>query len=724
MGCTVSPSLIFGAAGVGMLVLFVGGGVLLVTESKGCVAISRPAQLVADSNMLAKRLRDEARVVRDAALGLAAMLEGASGEGEEVPSSVIKAHSAWYCEKHDKHIDSVGVRGWMGDHDPSYYVINAVYRLHGGCVHALYTANDTQCVEPFPCVTVTPVGNQSTSHPSHLSDSEGLHDFLRMSGVVGRRGVWDAAFGESPWPSLRYVAMLPLPFPSDFTAAPFATVAHDLWHRVVHETPLHDASAVVVLDGQVLAGYLTEGCNGTCTLGDMGSAVQGVVEALAGAPPGESNMVGGHWAIKQHVIPSIGLTLLAFGPAVTCGTSQHTLIVIVAQAAAVLAVGFCVFAVGRGLVQPQLQAMHGAVRHLEVLDLDSAESTLRTALASPVQVKELRSLGFGLLHGVEALREYKAFIPRTLWGTDAMDGDTSSDDPSRSSKSPRTVSTRESGISEPVKRFSSNDILRDAKKISLRCALSSSRAVLMVVRFPFPGSTLSTDYLASNIELLEDLASKHNGVAHSIYSLDCCELAVSWNTSRRCTIAPKRVVGAAAYLHNSCSSIAVSLTEMTTRHGNIGTATMRGFVLIPKDASFRYYSLCATSLLSAVGSSVIVVNKELADSVSSAFRVILLGAMVSSGPTLERVYVLGEEKTEQNEEWMYCLNQQDFDGISSAVEAVLTGGDSPRRATRELAVSAPYLSPVESLLLSKLSASRDLSNFVYDFTAKPCPFSP
>ena len=645
-------------------------------------------------------------------------------------------------------IESSGIRGFTKNRTAGDQVYETVWherRITGeyDWLHATYdpSNNNTECGTAFPCVVAYTI--DPTSNPSPLlvniynySDA-GRVDYAwdLRNGDLGDTGslfvgpwVWFAADGN-PYVYMSYHMMVPAynaPFFSDtmyFTVT--LSIVADPWVDMMKEYRT-EADVLILqldkhLDSTVLAGNIPgitaqPGCStsqnsftASC-LRTVGQLEQKYIDLIFEAQSTPNDLLvrtNGHWLIKTRIHKlhpsSEGLKdiyMLWMRPTSTVEAEMdHALHLLIAFVVGVFLFDFMIGLLEVFLIAVPMREVEQSFIALQRMDLDKAESDVE-AIGSclPIEMSELFSLRKGVLFAIQSLREYKAYLPQTLF----VEEDVESESNTSGTEVSHTQQSKQSQQSSS----------RAQSVMSARCAgvktemgTKSCRGVVMMVDFNLRNTKgfFEVSQYCNSVSFLQGLAETYQGVVHSFSTLSCETLVISWNTARRCFDGLKQATSCADNISKR-SSVTVSYMGCTIHHGNIGTATMRGFVLYGSDegvwkALFQY----AKELHRVLDTSVAVTDGKTAAEMTSVCSVVSVGRVVLGRRTIPAHVILGLLQ-DADVEWMYSVDTEGS-ALSKAMDQMLLGQEY---STQGIKVN----SVLETKLLKALERNCDKEEFI------------
>ena len=656
----------------------------------------------------------------------------------------IRSRLMWTTFHNKLLIEASGIRGFTKNNttgDQIYEVVWHERRISGeyDWIFATYdpSNNNTECGTPFPCVAAYTI--DPTSNPSPLLDNiynysdAGRVQYVRdlRNGYLGDTGslfagpwVWFAADGN-PYVYMSYYMMVPAynaPFFSDtmyFTVA--LSIVADPWVDMMKEYRT-EADVLILqldkhLDSIVLAGNIPgiasqPGCSASqnlltvSCLRTVGQLEQKYIDLIFAAQSTPNDLLvrtNGHWLIKTRIHKlhpsSEGLKdiymLWMRATSTVEAEMDHALHLLIAFVVGVFLFDFMIGLLEVFLIAVPMREVEQSFIALQRMDLDKAESdveAIRSCL--PIEMSELFSLRKGVLFAIQSLREYKAYLPQTLF----VEGDVVSE----SNTSGTEVSH---GQSKHSQESSSSERSARCAGVKTETGTRSCRGVVMMVDFNLRDAKgfFAVSQYCNSVSFLQGLAETYQGVVHSFSTLSCETLVISWNTARRCFDGLKQATLCADNISKR-SSVTVSYMGCTIHHGNIGTATMRGFVLYGADegvwkALFKY----AKELHRVLDTSVAVTDGKTAAEMTSVCSVVSVGRVVLGRRTIPAYVILGLLQ-DADVEWMYSVDTEGS-ALSKAMDQMLLGQEY---STQGIKVN----SVLETKLLKALDRNCDKEEFM------------
>ena len=664
----------------------------------------------------------------------------------------IRNRLIWTTYHNKLLIETSGIRGFTKNNTASDQVYEVVWyerRISGeyDWLHATYEPswNNTECGSAFPCVAAYTI--DPTTNPSPLLDNiynysdAGRVQYSRdLRGKFGDTGslfigpwVWFAADGN-PYVYINYYMSVPAynaPFFSDtmYFTITLAIVA-DPWVDMMKEYRT-EADVLILqldkhLDSVVLAGNIPgitaqPGCSAsqnilkaTClrTVGQLEQKYIDLVLAAQSTPNDLIVRTNGHWLIKTRIYTahpsSEGLKdiyMLWMRPTSTVEAEMdHALHLLIAFVVGVFLFDFMIGLLEVFLIAVPMREVEQSFIALQRMDLDKAESDVEAIQSClPIEMSELFSLRKGVLFAIQSLREYKAYLPQTLFVEEDVE---SAGETSETDVSPTQQSKQQS------KHTSSSGSVMSARcaGVKTETGTRSCRGVVMMVDFNLRDAKgfFEVSQYCNSVSFLQGLAETYQGVVHSFSTLSCETLVISWNTARRCFDGLKQATSCADNISKR-SSVTVSYMGCTIHHGNIGTATMRGFVLYGSDegvwkALFQYAKELHRVLdTSDKRSSVAVTDGKTAAEMTSVCSVVSVGRVVLGCRTIPAHVILGLLQ-DADVEWMYSVDTEGS-ALSKAMDQMLLG---QAYSTQGIKVN----SVLETKLLKALDRNCDKEEFV------------
>ena len=631
----------------------------------------------------------------------------------------IRNRLIWTTYHNKLLIESSGIRGFTKNNTASDQVYEVIWherRITGeyDWIFATYEPswNNTECGSAFPCVAAYTI--DPTSNPSPLLDNiynysdAGRVQYSRdLRGKFGDTGslfigpwVWFAADGN-PYVYFNYYMSVPAynaPFFSDtmeFTIV-LAIVA-DPWVDMMKEYRT-EADVLILqldkhLDSVVLAGNIPgiapqPGCTAsqnilkaTC-LRTVGQLEQKYIDLILAAQSTPNDLIvrtNGHWLIKTRIYTthpsSEGLQdiyMLWMRPTSTVEAEMdHALHLLIAFVVGVFLFDFMIGLLEVFLIAVPMREVEQSFIALQRMDLDKAESdveAIRSCL--PIEMSELFSLRKGVLFAIQSLREYKAYLPQTLFVEEDAESESNT---SGTEVSHGQQSSKQSKHSEQSSSKAQSHISTKFTGVKTEMGTRSCRGVVMMVDFNLRNAkgVFEVSQYCNSVSFLQGLAETYQGVVHSFSTLSCETLVISWNTARRCFDGLKQATSCADNISKR-RSVTVSYMGCTIHHGNIGTATMRGFVLYGSDegvwkALFQY----AKELHRVLDTSVAVTDGKTAAEMTSVCSLVSVGRVVLGRRTIPAHVILGLLQ-DADVEWMYSVDTEGS-ALSKAMDQMLLG---------------------------------------------------
>eukprot|EP01059_Diplonema_ambulator_P011041 TRINITY_DN2100_c0_g3_i4.p1 TRINITY_DN2100_c0_g3~~TRINITY_DN2100_c0_g3_i4.p1 ORF type:complete len:834 (+),score=232.29 TRINITY_DN2100_c0_g3_i4:312-2504(+) len=301
------------------------------------------------------------------------------------------------------------------------------------------------------------------------------------------------------------------------------------------------------------------------------------------------------------------------------------------------------------LISRPLEKIVVGNQYLETMDLDEAERMMK-AIYKPLMAREVARVIDGLVMAIRGLREYKAFLPSTLF----VVGEESDEVLSSSSAThtgSTTFTTRSNG--SQAKRGG-------AVSTAIQC-YKGVVAKLQFDRKEYPSFPMNFAVL---VEAINDIGQATRGVVHGFSLMDPFAFIVTWNIGQHCTdchgnalMFSRRVVECTRITDVAMPTVAVASGQVQA--GNLGSATNRGFA-ISGSVSLHVdgISSVAGAMYHQCREAVILVSPAIAEAGSGRFRFHALTLLRFEGgktPMLLRQF-LGSIEV-RPEEWMYQLEE-------------------------------------------------------------------
>ena len=423
-------------------------------------------------------------------------------------------------------------------------------------------------------------------------------------------------------------------------------------------------------------------------------------------------MMKDHLFLKSHQLDTLDDIYLMWFRSISSVNSQldRALILFIVFAIGVASFDILLGAAEVVLIARPLHSLANSISFLCSLDLRGAETIIKPFRNSVIA--ECQDLSRGLLFAITSLDEYKAFLPKSLFHDS-----TESDEAEHSVASLlNTVNTSVSGVSEKKRALSMDNFF---VQTALRVGMSRSPMTTMAIKLL--GVSLSKG-VRSYVDALSDLESviqSSKGTLHPFFVVEPYVHCATWNGVS--SVSYDRVCRAALLLKDK-HHIAIN-SEFSCNSGNVGTATMRSFVVSGMTDKLILPILHAASWLGEkVNTPCVLMTSAVAAKVESTVNaMIVLGLLVQ-----DEIHLLAElqsEKEAKVEEWMYTVS---VNQASSARDGIMMRLQDPayRMSLKDLAVfdepaNPLQNSPIISLAFDYLleSAKADVENaFVVSFS--------
>ena len=297
------------------------------------------------------------------------------------------------------------------------------------------------------------------------------------------------------------------------------------------------------------------------------------------------------------------------------------------------------------LVAKPVIALAIATQSLQTMDLDCAERSL-IVKDKVVAIYEIEQLRFGLAFAVQRLREYKSFLPTTLFAeTDSSES--ASESGNQSKMSPST------GMSSRTHSKSARVIGKNLTSLGLN---NSKHAGVLVDILSDSPSVVRKVPAVEVLTFFEHESKNTRGQLHGFTSLCFNTFFITWGGASRNELA-LRFCFLIKQMPQITKSIAMSSSSKWMA-GNIGTKTYRGFSLQGIVTENLLKSLAFSSYAARLGEQTIIIPASSASELSSVGIAVPVG-QVRHLEKVTRVSEMVKLKGCDSGEWMYHCDQPD-----------------------------------------------------------------
>ena len=293
------------------------------------------------------------------------------------------------------------------------------------------------------------------------------------------------------------------------------------------------------------------------------------------------------------------------------------------------------------LVAKPMVALAIATQSLQTMDLDCAERSL-IVKDKVVAIYEIEQLRFGLAFAVQRLREYKSFLPTTLFAEES--------DPPKSASESGNQSKMSSSTGRSSRSKSDRVIIKDLTSLGLN---NSKHAGVLVDILETPNA-LRTVPAIEVLTSIESESKNTRGQLHGFTSLCFNTFFITWGGASRNELA-LRFCFLIKQMPQITKSIAMSSSSKWMA-GNIGTKTYRGFSLQGIVTENLLKSLAFSSYAARLGEQTIIIPASSASELSPVGIAVPVG-QVRHLENIMRVSEMVKLKGCDSGEWMYYCNQ-------------------------------------------------------------------
>eukprot|EP01059_Diplonema_ambulator_P001959 TRINITY_DN11614_c0_g1_i1.p1 TRINITY_DN11614_c0_g1~~TRINITY_DN11614_c0_g1_i1.p1 ORF type:complete len:553 (+),score=132.90 TRINITY_DN11614_c0_g1_i1:159-1661(+) len=323
-----------------------------------------------------------------------------------------------------------------------------------------------------------------------------------------------------------------------------------------------------------------------------------------------------------------------------------------------------------GLVAVPLTRIAGSLSKLQTFEPDVV---IKCVNGLTLGVKEVHEVAKGLNLACLALKEYKAFLPATLFvqetGSDGG-GEGAKDKASENRLSPESV-----GSDHPSP--SSSPTAAGAKVMPTDVSMSNEKGSFVKVRF-MSDHLPTPDMLSAVTEMVENIAHLMKGTVH----FSVCEpgtFYVSFNISRRVMeCARKAAHFAVSIAKDNRAQLCVSagMAHGIVAAGNIGSASLRGFVLHgPVMLNLHAAQVYAHRMQGSVRAPVVVLNGRMCDMLIGVFETVAVGVLKVEEGRNDVMHCLKKVSEVAGQEWMYELSMSRQDTLLVYFNELARGND-------------------------------------------------
>ena len=443
----------------------------------------------------------------------------------------------------------------------------------------------------------------------------------------------------------------------------------------------------------------------------MRDAVFHVLEERPGSPmrrsvAGKERFVFGATVFKPQSGDSLNEIVLVWIAPEEADFLQAFIVFFVFVAAAVF-FDVVVVVVEAFAVAAPLRDLHTACQYIEIMHLDVALDILSNARRC-VAVCEVDLLVGHLQGACEGLLEYRTYLPTSLFPENNSEVSEPQDLASRTMGSdPGTLRIPVVGVS-PTNSGGRSSLLAhqtgpNPTGVSLR---NVSRGVLMEIKL-LNHVVLDSEHFCGLVAVLEEIAFCTRGTFSGFGIFTPNTFVFSYNGVVHCPDPSGRATVAAKKVQSSFEQhlFATSITAGSLRLGNVGSKTLRNFVVTgPIVAESNGMAGFAEHYVNTLHTSVLVCNEVAGLDIQHACTLHAIGVL-NVQQRYVMVFQIGEDVSETIE-WMYieCLSKQD--PLQTGLHAIRTMPNQERDIVEELratdfSVASP-LSNIQSHILSTL----------------------
>eukprot|EP01061_Rhynchopus_euleeides_P020548 TRINITY_DN33408_c0_g1_i1.p1 TRINITY_DN33408_c0_g1~~TRINITY_DN33408_c0_g1_i1.p1 ORF type:complete len:770 (+),score=151.66 TRINITY_DN33408_c0_g1_i1:126-2435(+) len=523
----------------------------------------------------------------------------------------------------------------------------------------------------------------------------------------------------------------------------FAFLTMRMIDKVVKESSgVHDRMAIVQFtkDNKVFAAknIPMKGAARTCgwasfqecdlTIADiLDDDYREIIIKLNGTGDRAFTSINGIWVIKRRIFRNEGdssvtvdpsfdsIYLLWFRPESTINDKLNSALFLFVGFVVAVFVFDVVIGIGEIiLVARPLNRLSEATGYIELLCLDTAEDVLNST--GSVRVSEVDNVKRGLLFIVSSLREYKAYLPRTLFEDDSVSSGEEKQSSSYShSHSPTMFADRTSRTPPTSTRHS--EVACPGIPTMTKLKMRSVRVASLLLRFraftPTPAIADLTNTFGNTISHIEQVTKLSNGALHPFLAGDCRTLLVTFPTT-------DKAIGSAVTLASELPVKAgYGVTVGSYFAGNMGSATYRCYSVV--GCMSQVLIAChhlAFQACRLFGESCIVSPSATCRTVLDRYRTepaLILRTESESGEAAPPVIVdevVGDAcRDESNKEWMYDLEDLEHGVLLPLLGNVLEGKFVIADVDN---VTVPREARLASYILKKVKKSGNEAGFYCD----------
>eukprot|EP01064_Diplonema_japonicum_P036329 TRINITY_DN8125_c0_g1_i2.p1 TRINITY_DN8125_c0_g1~~TRINITY_DN8125_c0_g1_i2.p1 ORF type:complete len:821 (+),score=123.33 TRINITY_DN8125_c0_g1_i2:40-2463(+) len=384
-----------------------------------------------------------------------------------------------------------------------------------------------------------------------------------------------------------------------------------------------------------------------------------------------SNMDGGEYFLRMTHFYTAGATnfeLLWMRSVASVNDKVYAALVqLIIASVVIFAVDLIIAVLEIVLIARPLERLVVGNHFLETMELDAAEKHMR-AMYKPIMVSEVARVTDGLLIAICCLREYKAYLPETLFVAASEDNNSSASSSSGSKRTEITAST----------------IPRIAKSGNLSMQMQNYKGTVVKLSFIEELYTTFPENFECLMEVVHEMATATRGLSHGFSVLDPAVFSVTWNVGLRCTDSMVRAAAFCRGLSSSSKVVQIAVPVMAVAFGeflagNLGSATHKGFGL--KGVALKELKgIMAVAEVVSVQLSrpSVLVSPQVAEGVTGRFRLSAFTLLRMPGAKRSFiVYEVGDRIEASEEEWMYQLQNANIsDPIADALREVQVNSDA------------------------------------------------
>eukprot|EP01064_Diplonema_japonicum_P036349 TRINITY_DN8131_c2_g1_i2.p1 TRINITY_DN8131_c2_g1~~TRINITY_DN8131_c2_g1_i2.p1 ORF type:complete len:869 (+),score=225.00 TRINITY_DN8131_c2_g1_i2:60-2609(+) len=328
------------------------------------------------------------------------------------------------------------------------------------------------------------------------------------------------------------------------------------------------------------------------------------------------------------------------------------------------------------LLARPLSALSLATKLINSMELDDAEDVIRSVPLSLtcftkhpfLQIQEVHHLTEGLRTAVKSLKEYKAFLPQSLFAVDAeqvkhktmyhsVQASTAENPLQPPDKSGSDTSYNDGPATTLAMRlhsFSRSSSMTYTQRVSFSLSLETVRAAVLTIRLAHldGGGPAKVGPVLSS---LEAILQETRGVIHPIPTTALDTVTMSWNATAPCTGSSERAANTALRAKASIKYHFMSVSYGVCKAGYIGNKKQKAFCISgPLVVAAEGVGLSASELSVQLERPVIACCGTAQTVIRTNFKTVCIDVIKLIGNNSTTVWeILGAVGTSANQEWLY-----------------------------------------------------------------------